>query len=177
MRLDPPTTRNKQCPAARNRQVAPAQRDWRHRTGADPAGRGGAAPRPRDLASDAPRAARLAPHKSRRRLARLRPKAARDVAEVLLRKPRLGRYHRMKFRFRRSAAGGWRHGVWAKMPHNRPSQREGSNGGNASFPICPAPMCACLQSGRSLPEARTPDAAPISALPLVGRQAEEYPRP
>ena len=33
-----------------------------------------------------------------------------------------------------------------------------------------------LESGRSLPEARTPDAALISALPLVGRKAEGYHR-
>jgi hypothetical protein len=30
-----------------------------------------------------------------------------------------------------------------------------------------------LENGRSLPEARTPDAAPISALPLVGRKARD----
>ena len=29
-------------------------------------------------------------------------------------------------------------------------------GGELPFPICPAPMCACFESGRSLPEARTP---------------------
>src|SRR6266581_688915 len=37
-------------------------------------------------------------------------------------------------------------------------------------------MCPSFESGRSLPEARTPDAAPISALPLVGRKAEGYHR-
>jgi hypothetical protein len=33
-----------------------------------------------------------------------------------------------------------------------------------------------LESGRSQPEARTPDAAPISALPLAGRKAKGYHR-
>ena len=33
-----------------------------------------------------------------------------------------------------------------------------------------------FESGRSLPEARTPDTAPISALPLVGRKVEGYHR-
>jgi class 3 adenylate cyclase len=33
-----------------------------------------------------------------------------------------------------------------------------------------------FESGRSLAEARTHDAAPISALPLVGRKAEIYHR-
>jgi len=52
----------------------------------------------------------------------------------------------------------------------------GSLGGNASLPIYPAPKCACFEIGRSLPEARTPDAAPISALMLVGRKVEGYHR-
>jgi len=65
------------------------------------------------------------------------------------------------------------------MPLSRHSRRRpgpAKFGGKPSFPICPAAMCACFQSGRSLPDARTPDAAAISALQLVGRKAEGYHR-
>ena len=40
----------------------------------------------------------------------------------------------------------------------------------------PGPDLRMLASGRLLPEARTPDVAPISALPLAGRKAEGYHR-
>jgi hypothetical protein len=80
---------------------------------------------------------------------------------------------------RRRAADTLTSGEWPKLPLKRPCRRDrgtARSGGKASFPICPTPMCACFESGRSLPEARTPDAAPISALPLVGRKAEGYHR-
>src|SRR6516165_2738188 len=66
-----------------------------------------------------------------------------------------------------------------KVPHTRRSQSPSGwprLGRNASFPICPAPMCTCFESGRLLPEAGTADAAPISALPLVCWNAERYHR-
>src|SRR5580704_973292 len=68
---------------------------------------------------------------------------------------------------------------FSPLPLKRPCRRDrgtARSGGNASFPISPAPICPSSESGRSLPETRTPDAAPISALPLVGRKAEGYHR-
>jgi hypothetical protein len=47
----------------------------------------------------------------------------------------------------------------------------------SAVPDLPDPRCPYLKSCHLLPEATTPDSAPISALSLVGRQAEEYPRP
>jgi hypothetical protein len=49
------------------------------------------------------------------------------------------------------------------------------DGGLRAFRICPA-LVRTLSSSHRLSEAATRDAAPISARPLVGRQAEEYPR-
>jgi hypothetical protein len=51
------------------------------------------------------------------------------------------------------------------------SQANGRFGWKGGIPDLPGPDVPILESGRSLPEARTPDAAPISALPLVGRKA------
>jgi hypothetical protein len=50
----------------------------------------------------------------------------------------------------------------------------GGDGWKSVIPDLPGPMCAWFQSGHSLREARIPNAAPITALPLVGRKAEGY---
>jgi hypothetical protein len=39
------------------------------------------------------------------------------------------------------------------------------------IPDLPGPDVRCFESGRLLPEARIPDAAPISGLPLVDQKA------
>jgi hypothetical protein len=64
-----------------------------------------------------------------------------------------------------------------KVPLKSHSSRQrppARSGGKEAFPILPA-YDPRLQSGHSLPEATTFDAALISALPLIGRQVEEYP--
>ena len=67
---------------------------------------------------------------------------------------------------------------WLFLPLKRPSQRRGRAaelGGNATFPVC-LEFDARLESSHSRPEAATPDTTRISALPLAGLRAEEYPR-
>jgi hypothetical protein len=62
--------------------------------------------------------------------------------------------------------------------HTAVSAAQENGGGNAVIPDLPGPDVRMLpfESDRSLAEGRTHDAAPISALLLVGRKAERYHR-
>ena len=65
--------------------------------------------------------------------------------------------------------------IFAPFPAFVPMVSNGSVGWKKRHSRFYPPMIPRLQSGHSLPEANTLDAALISVLPLVGRQAEEYP--
>src|SRR5690349_11433569 len=66
--------------------------------------------------------------------------------------------------------------LYAPLPSLAGAARIVSGGWKCVIPDLPRPNVRMLESGLSLPEARTPDAAPISVLPLAGRKAEGYHR-